>query len=147
MTTLGETTAPRAGLPRLKVALGTYPGTKALKARGASFGSFAIDFADVTPISRAFAPMAREQRFDICEMALVTFLQAKAYGKPLVLLPVVVAARFQEPALLCRADDQTILGPADLVGMRVGLRAYTQTTGVWLRGIPPDHSALPPHQV
>ena len=48
--------------------------------------------------------MVREGRFDVSEMAIATFLQAKAYGKPLVLLPVVVAARFQQAALLCRAD-------------------------------------------
>ena len=60
----------------------------------------ALDFADITPIHRAFAPMVREQRFDVSEMAIATFLQAKAYGKPLVLLPVVLAARFQQSALV-----------------------------------------------
>jgi 4,5-dihydroxyphthalate decarboxylase len=66
-------------------------------------------------------------------MAIATFLMAKAWGKPLVLLPVCVAARFQEGALLCRADSD-IRGPGDLRGRRVGVRAYSQTTGLWLRG-------------
>jgi 4,5-dihydroxyphthalate decarboxylase len=66
-------------------------------------------------------------------MAIATFLMAKAWGKPLVLLPVCLAARFQEGALLCRADGD-IAGPADLRGRRVGVRAYSQTTGMWLRG-------------
>jgi 4,5-dihydroxyphthalate decarboxylase len=85
-------------------------------------------------ISRAFAPMVREQRFDVSEMAIATFLQAKAHGKDLVLLPIVVAARFQEAALLCRAEGP-VAGPADLAGRRVAVRAYSQTTGMWLRGI------------
>ena len=95
-------------------------------------------------INRAFAPMVREQLFDVSEMAIATFLQAKAYGKPLVLLPVVLAARFQESALLCRADSD-IRRPADLVGRRVGVRAYSQTTGVWLRGILADAYGVRPH--
>jgi 4,5-dihydroxyphthalate decarboxylase len=128
--------------PRLSIALGTYPHTKAFKSGTASLGGFAVEFAEITPISRAFAPMVRELRFDLCELALVTFLQAKAYEKPLVLLPIAVAARFQEPALLCRARDETIRGPEDLDGRRVGVRAYSQTTGVWLRGILADDYGL-----
>ncbi|SDR57602.1 4,5-dihydroxyphthalate decarboxylase [Rhizobiales bacterium GAS113] len=147
MTKPGETTLARANVPVLKVALATYPGTKALKEHGTSFGAFAVEFAEIAPISRAFAPMVRELRFDISEMALVTFLQAKAYGKPLVLLPVAVAARFQEPALLCRTDDKTISGPTGLVGRRVGVRAYSQTTGVWMRGILHDDYGITPDQI
>src|SRR5215207_11162798 len=92
------------------------------------------------------APMVREQRFDVSEIAIATFLQAKAHGKPLVLLPVVLAARFQQSALLCRAD-RDIRGPGDLAGRRVGVRAYSQTTGVWLRGILADAYGVPPEEV
>jgi 4,5-dihydroxyphthalate decarboxylase len=90
--------------------------------------------------------MVREQRFDVSEMAIATFLQAKAWGKPLVLLPVVMAARFQQSALLCRADGD-IRSPADLAGRRVGVRAYSQTTGMWLRGILADEYGVRPEQV
>jgi 4,5-dihydroxyphthalate decarboxylase len=147
MSVVGADPPGRPARPVLSVALGTYPHTRALKSRGASSGSFGIDFADIAPVNRAFAPMVRELRFDICEMALVTFLQAKAYGKPLVLLPIAVAARFQESALLCRADDRSITGPADLMGKRVGVRAYSQTTGVWLRGILADDYGVTPDRI
>lgn len=132
-------------LPKISVALGTYPHTKAFKARQ-NFGTFEAEFADISPISRAFAPMVRELRFDISELALMTFLQAKAYGKALALLPLVVAARFQESALLCRADN-AIRGPEDLAGKRIGVRAYSQTTGVWLRGIFSDEYGLAPDRM
>lgn len=117
----------------LRAAVGAYPHTSALMDGRISSNLLTLDFASVTPISRAFAPMVRDLRFDVSEMAIATFLQAKACGKALVLLPVVLAARFQEAALLCRADS-SIRGPADLAGKRVGVRAYSQTTGMWLRG-------------
>lgn len=118
---------------RLAAALGRYPHTAALLDGRVASPLLALDPTEVKPIPRAFAPMVREGRFDVSEMAIVTFLMAKAWGKPLVLLPVVLAARFQESALLCRSDSQ-IRGPEDLRGRRVGVRAYSQTTGVWIRG-------------
>ncbi len=126
-----------ADKPVLATAIGRYPHTEALHAGRIGSDLLTLHLADIPTISRAFAPMVRARRFAVCEMAIATFLQAKAYGKPLVLLPVVLAARFQEPALLCRAESD-IAGPADLRGRRVGVRAYTQTTGVWLRGILAD---------
>jgi len=89
---------------RLSVALGRYPHNGALLDGRMAPVLASLDLAEIRPISRAFAPMVRERRFDVSEMAIVTFLMAKAWGKPLVLLPVAVAARFQEAALLCRAD-------------------------------------------
>src|SRR6185312_7992202 len=68
------------------------------------------------------------------ELALVTFLQAKAYGKGLKLLPAAMLARFQHGAMLCNAE-RGALTPDGLPGKRIGVRSYSQTTGVWLRGI------------
>src|SRR5271166_2270083 len=106
-----------------QAAIGLYPHTRALRSGEISSEHLRLVFADMPAINRAFAPMVREARFDVSEMAIATFLQAKAYGKPLVLLPVTVAARFQQSALLCRADSD-IRSPADLAGRRVGVRAY-----------------------
>ena len=130
----------------LSTAIGDYPHTRALRDGRISSDLLALDLADIPTINRAFAPMVREGRFDVSEMAIATFLQAKAYGKPLVLLPVVLAARFQQSALLCRADGD-IRGPGDLAGRRVGVRAYSQTTGIWLRGILADAYGVRPEEV
>lgn len=130
----------------LRAAVGAYAHTAALRSGQVVSDRLRLDFAAVSPINRAFAPMVREGRFDVCEMAVATFLQAKAYGKKLVLLPVTLAARFQESALLCRADSD-IRGPADLAGRRVGVRAYSQTTGMWLRGILAEDHGVRPEQV
>jgi 4,5-dihydroxyphthalate decarboxylase len=136
----------QAGRLVLQTALGKYPNTQALHAGAIASNLVVLDFADTPVIFRAFAPMVREQRFVVSEMALATFLQAKAYGKPLVLLPVVIAARFQQQAFLCRLDG-SIHEPKDLVGRRVGVRAYSQTTGMWLRGILLDEYGVRPETV
>ena len=129
--------------PVLSAALGRYPVTQALLSGQVTSPAFVLDFAEVKPISRAFAPMVREQRFDVSEMAIATVLQAIAADKPIMLLPVAVAARFQEQALLCRADSD-LASPADLAGKRIGVRSYSQTTGMWLRGILADRDGIDP---
>jgi len=130
----------------LTAAIGRYPHTEGLLSGALTHPGLHLNFADMPVISRAFAPMVRAARFDVSEMAIGTFLQARAYGKPLVLLPVVMAARFQQSALLCRADGP-VAGPADLAGRRVGVRAYSQTTGLWLRGILADEYGVRPEAV
>ena len=130
----------------LRCALGRTRRTEALFAGRAASSLLRLQFENFPTINRAFAPMVRERRFDVSEMAIATFLQAKAYGKELVLLPVVVSARFQQSAMLCRADSD-IASPADLAGRRVGVRAYSQTTGMWLRGILADEYGVQPRQI
>jgi 4,5-dihydroxyphthalate decarboxylase len=118
----------------LRTVLGSYPHTLALKRGEIASTSIGLDFANIKPTHLAFKPMVRELQFDVCEMAIVTFLMAKAFGKPLVLLPTVMLGRFQHHCMLYNSARGEIT-PQDLVGRRVGVRAYSQTTGVWLRGI------------
>ncbi len=94
----------------------------------------AFDFAEYSPTNKGFKPMVREQAFDVAEMAIVTYLMAKSFGKPMVLLPSVVVARHQYAHAVYRADLGN-LKPRDLKGRRVGIRSFTTTTGAWLRGI------------
>jgi 4,5-dihydroxyphthalate decarboxylase len=93
-----------------------------------------VEAIETKPITTAFAPMANQQTFDLAEMAIVTFLQAFAFGKPVLLLPVMLLARFHHGSIV-RAADGPVRAPADLAGKRIGVRSYTQTTGVWVRGI------------
>ncbi|WP_439595408.1 ABC transporter substrate-binding protein [Falsiroseomonas sp.] len=120
-------------LPVLTAALGRYPGTARLLDGEIPSGRLRLDFEKVAPISKAFAPMVRSGKYQVSEMAIATFLMARAYDKPLVLLPVVLVERAQEAALLCRKNGP-VQGPADLAGARIAVRAYSQTTGMWLRG-------------
>jgi 4,5-dihydroxyphthalate decarboxylase len=119
---------------RLRTLLGDHPGTTALKNGAIKSDSVAFDFADYSPTNKGFKPMVREGAFDVSEMAIVTYLMAKAFAKPMVLLPDVVLARFQHGHALYNARAGK-LAPADLNGKRVGIRSFTTTTGAWLRGI------------
>src|SRR3954453_2052988 len=119
---------------RLRTLLGDHPGTAALKNGSIKSDLVTLDFADYSPTHAGFKPMVREQAFDVSEMAIVTYLMAKSFGKPMVLLPVVVMARFQHAFALYNAKPRT-LAPADLSGKRVGIRSFTTATGAWLRGI------------
>ncbi len=118
---------------RLPALLGDYPVTAALRRGEIASDRIALDFADVTPPSKAFKRTVRELAFDVSELAIITFLQARAYGKPLVLLPAVVMQRPQHPFLVYNRSRGE-LGPRDLAGKRIGIRSYAVTTTVWLRG-------------
>ena len=119
---------------RLRTLLGDHPCTAALKRGSIRSDLVAFDFVDYTPTHKGFKPMVREQAFDVSEMAVVTYLMAKSFGKPMVLLPSVVMARFQHAYAVYRAELGN-LKPCDLAGRRVGIRSFTTTTGAWLRGI------------
>jgi 4,5-dihydroxyphthalate decarboxylase len=119
---------------RLHALLGDYPNTLALKKGELESALVAFDFAEVKLAHTAFKRVVRDFEFDVAELALVTFLMSKAHGKPLVLLPAVVSARFQHPYLVYNAERGD-LAPADLAGRRVGIRSYSVTTAAWIRGI------------
>src|ERR1700712_2048769 len=119
---------------RLRTLLGDHPCTAALKNGSINSDLVTFDFVDCSPTHKGFKPMVREAAFDVSEMAIVTYLMAKSLGKPMVLLPNVVMARFQHAYALYNAKQGT-LTPADLNGKRVGIRSFTTTTGAWLRGI------------
>jgi 4,5-dihydroxyphthalate decarboxylase len=119
---------------RLRTLLGDHPGTAALKNGSIKSDLVTLDFAEYSPTNKGFKPMVRDGAFDVSEMAIVTYLMAKSFGKPMVLLPNVVLARFQHAYAVYRAELGN-LRPCDLEGRRVGIRSFTTTTGAWLRGI------------
>src|ERR1700688_4019866 len=119
---------------RLRTLLGDHACTAALKKGSVKSDLVTLDFVDYSPTNKGFKPMVRDGAFDVSEMAIVTYLMAKSFGKPMVLLPNVVVARFQHAYALYHARSGT-LTPRDLNGKRVGIRSFTTTTGAWLRGI------------
>ena len=118
----------------LRSAFASYPHTAALKDGRVTSDRVAFDFEDVEPITRAFRRMVRTGDFCLCEIAVTTLAQAHFYKKGLTALPVVVMRGFHHHALMCPTGSK-LRGPEDLVGKRIGVRAFSQTTGVWLRGI------------
>ena len=119
---------------RLRTLLAEYPHTAALRRGEVTSDHIAFEFADVTPIWAGFKQMVRQKAFDVSEMAIVTYLIAKSFGKPMVLLPAVMTARVQHAFAIYNGERGT-LTPPQLAGKRVGIRSFTTTTGAWLRGM------------
>jgi 4,5-dihydroxyphthalate decarboxylase len=121
--------------PVLKTALVTRGHTKALKDRTVKPRSFDFAFEEVPQIIQAFRRMVRGLEFDISEMAITTYLCARAYGKAFTAIPVFPMRAFHHGAILHNVNAG-IRTPKDLEGRRVGVnRGYTVTTGLWARSI------------
>ena len=115
------------------VAVRDYPHTTPLKAGAHTVEACRLEFPEYDPIYKAFAPMVRELRFDVCEMAIATYLQAREAGKAISLLPLVMSGNLHHHSLT-RFSGAPAVDPRELAGARIGVRAYTQTTGLWVRG-------------
>ena len=118
----------------LKTAIGSYGHTAALKDGSVTAKGVQLDHIEVTPITSAFRRMCRAVEFDICEMAITTYLAAKAHNLPFTALPVFPVRAFHHGGVIYN-QKSGIKTPKDLEGRRVGVRAYTVTTGVWVRGV------------
>jgi 4,5-dihydroxyphthalate decarboxylase len=119
---------------RLHTMLGNYPITEPLKGGTVRSNLIDFDFVDVKVANNLFKQVVRDAKYDVAELAIVTYLQAKAYGKPYVLVPAVIVSRGQHHTI-AYSPERAALKPSELEGKRVGVRAYTVTTGTWVRGI------------
>ena len=131
---------------RLYTLLGDYPNTHALRSGGVKSDLVELSFADVKVSNTAFKPLVREAKFDLGELAIVTYLQARAYGKPYTLIPATVLGRGQHHTIAYN-PKRGPLSASDLTGKRVGVRAYTQTTGAWVRGFLSDDYGVDPTKI
>ena len=118
----------------LKTNLENGPTSAALYDGRVSSGLVKLNFCGPKPAFDGFKPMIRENAFDCGELAIVTYLQAKIYNKPYVMLPFAINGRAQQSAIGCNGELGQ-LTPKDLEGKKVGVRTYSQTTGLWIRGI------------
>ena len=118
----------------LKTAIATYPHTKGLKDGTVSVSGVQFDHVEISPIIGAFRRMCRTLDFDVCEMAITTYLTAKAHDKPFTALPVFVLRQFSHSAIVYNVKSG-VQSPRDLEGEKVGVRVYIVITGVWTRGI------------
>lgn len=118
----------------LRTNLADYPVTAAMRDGRVSSDIVTLDFCGPPQAHNGFKAMLRENAYDCGELAIVTLLQARAFGKPWVALPIPVNGRFQHHCAGYNRDFG-VLHPKDIEGKRVGVRSYTQTTGLWVRGI------------
>jgi len=126
---------------KLKIAIADHPHTIAIKNGSIPIEGVDAEFVTVKPQIGAFRRMVRDVEFDVCELAPTTYIIARAYGAPFVALPIFVVRRFHHGGLLVR-PDANIKHPKDLEGKKVGVRAYSVTTGVWTRQVLIDEFGL-----
>jgi 4,5-dihydroxyphthalate decarboxylase len=132
MATASDTTT--ASKITLRAMLGNYRNILPLKKGGVHSDLVDFDFVEVKVANNLFKQVVREAKYDLAELAIVTYLQAKFYGKPYILMPAVVVSRGQHHTIAYN-PERGPLKPTDLNGRRVGVRAFTVTTGTWVRGI------------
>jgi 4,5-dihydroxyphthalate decarboxylase len=119
----------------LRTNMADYPNTVALKQGRVISDIVKLDFSSAPKAAHnGFKPMIRDHAFDAGELAIVTYLQARAIGKPWIMLPMPVLGRHQHH---CIGFNRELvrLNPKDIEGKKVGIRSYAQTTGLWVRGI------------
>jgi 4,5-dihydroxyphthalate decarboxylase len=123
-----------AAVTTLKTNLADYPVTMAMKDGRVTSDIVTLDYCGPETAHNGFKAMVRDNAYEAGELAIVTYLQAKAYGKPYVMLPAPISGRFQHH---CAGFNKDLfdLKPKDIEGKRVGVRTYAQTTGLWIRGI------------
>jgi 4,5-dihydroxyphthalate decarboxylase len=120
---------------RLRTVTRTQGNNRALKEGAVTPKRFDLAFEEVPVLVDAFRRMVRGLEYDVCEMAMTTYLCAKAHGKPFTALPIFLVRGFHHGAIGC-APEAGIRDPKELEGRGVGVnRGYTVTTGVWARGI------------
>src|SRR5258707_1340877 len=120
---------------KLKTVTRTQGNNSALKDGTMKPKTFEFHFVEVNPLIDAFRRMVRGLEFDICEMAITTYICARAHGKRMTAVPIFLVRALHHGAILVNTKAG-IKSPKDLEGKRVGVnRGYTVTTGVWARGI------------
>src|SRR4051812_22570240 len=113
----------------------TQGNNQALKDGSVKPRTFEFDFIEVPVLIDGFRRMVRGLEFDVCEMALSTYLCAREHGKRFTALPIFLVRAFHHGAILVNTKAG-IKTPKDLEGKRVGVnRGYTVTTGLWARGV------------
>ncbi len=124
---------------RLKTVTRTQGNNAALKDGTVTPNGFEFEFEEVDPLIRAFRRMVSEREYDVCELAITTYLCAKEHGARFTALPIFLVRGFHHGAIVANG----VRDPKELEGKKVGVnRGYTVTTGVWARGILADEHGV-----
>lgn len=85
-------------------------------------------------------------RFDLAEMSIGTYVQARAHGADLIALPIFLGRRFMQPCVFF-LPSSGIASPADLRGKRIAFPQFWMTSSVWHRGVLEHEYGVPATEV
>jgi len=125
---------PATGPVKLRTNLADYPVTLGMKDGRVASPLVTLDFCGPKTAHDGFKDMLQRNAYDAGELAIVSYLQARAFNKPYVILPTPISGRFQHHCIGFNVEHGE-LKPKDIEGRKVGVRTYAQTTGLWVRGI------------
>jgi 4,5-dihydroxyphthalate decarboxylase len=137
---------PKNGPVTLEVNLQSWPVCVPLKTGKVKSDLVTLNFVGPEQAHHGFKAMVRDDKYDVGELAIATYLMAKTFDKPIVLVPAVVMARFQLQCFLVNAKAG-IGKPKDIEGKRIAVRSYSVTTGMWVRGMLQHEFGLDPNKV
>ncbi len=127
---------------KLRTVTRTQGNNQALKDGTVRPNTFQFAFEEVDPLIAAFRRMVRGLEYDISEMAITTYVCARAHGKRFTALPIFLVRAFHHGAILVNTRAG-VRSPKDLEGRRVGVnRGYTVTTGLWARSVLQDEHGV-----
>src|SRR3954452_24709176 len=98
------------GAERLKIVTRTQGINSALKDVSVAPAGFELDFEEVDPLIRAFRRMVRGLEYDVCELAITTYLCAREHGARFTALPVFLVRGFHHGAMVAQPGTD----PTDL---------------------------------
>ena len=129
--------------PVLRAVTRTQGNNRDLKTGAVTPQSVDLEFIEVPRLVDAFRRMVREDAYDVCELAVTTYLCAKEHGARFTALPVFLVRGFHDGAIQVRRGSG-VTEPEHLVGTRVGVnRGWTVTTGVWARSVLSEQHGVP----
>jgi 4,5-dihydroxyphthalate decarboxylase len=126
----------------LRTVTRTQGNNRALKDGTVTPEGATFDFEEIPVLVQGFRRMVRTLEFDVCEMALTTYLVARSHGVRFTAIPAFLVRGFHHGAITVDTRHG-ITQPKDLEGTKVGVnRGYTVTTGVWARSILADEHGV-----
>src|SRR6266571_7355630 len=84
----------------LKTAFGTYGNTQALKDDPRLSERLSLEHVEVRPNVAIFRRMLRDLEFDLAEMAITTYILARAFDKGFTALPIFITRDFHHSTIV-----------------------------------------------
>jgi 4,5-dihydroxyphthalate decarboxylase len=128
----------------LTLACGDYESIRALKEGTVKPDGIELSvLTDMTSDVRHWR-MLRNREFDVAELSMSNYMIAKLHHLPFTAIPVFLHRRFRHGFVFVNANKD-ITKATDLIGRKIGLRNFSATANLWIRGIL-EHEYQVPHR-